>query len=191
MRLGPSWQGHRWLRHSLVVTLVSALAAVSCSGCADAQDSGDSWVGTWATAPVVLPPPQDGAPQGLGGESVRIQDQTVRQIVHTSISGSVVRVAVSNFFGTGPLEVGAAHLALRADGAGIDAASARPLQFGGGGGGDGRGRLDDGERPGRASGAGLGRSGHRLLSAWRFRGGRRRRHLPPPRFDYQLPVDDR
>ena len=131
MRLGTLMRGRRWLRHTLVATLVSALAAVSFSGCADAQDGGDSWVGTWATAPVVLPPPQDGVPQSLGGAPVRIQDQTVRQIVHTSIGGSVVRVAVSNFFGTGPLEVGAAHLALRADGAGIDAASARPLHFGG------------------------------------------------------------
>jgi len=131
MRLGTVQQGHRWLRHTLAVTLVSALAAVSFSGCADAQEGRNTWVGTWATAPIVLPPPRDGVPQGLGGEPVRIQDQTVRQIVHTSIGGSVVRVTVSNFFGTDPLEVGAAHVALRADGAGIDAGTARPLLFGG------------------------------------------------------------
>ena len=131
MKLGTVRQGRRWLRHTLVVALVSALAAVSFSGCADAQEGGSTWVGTWATAPVVLPPPREGVPQGLGGAPVRIQDQTVRQIVHTSIGGSVVRVAVSNFFGTEPLEVGAAHVALRADGAGIDAGTARPLLFGG------------------------------------------------------------
>ncbi len=133
MRLGTLWHGRRWLRQTLVITLVAALAVVSLPARALAQD-GATWVGTWATAPVVLPPPRDGAPQApqvLGPEPVRIQDQTVRQIVHTSIGGSAVRVAVSNFFGTRPLEVGAAHVALRVDGATIDTGAAGSLRFGG------------------------------------------------------------
>ena len=130
MRLGTLCQGHRRQRQILVVTLVAVLAAAFIPACAGTQDDGNTWVGTWATSPVVLPPPRDGAPQGLG-PAARIQDQTVRQIVHTSIGGSAVRVAVTNLFGSQPLEIGAAHVALRVDGASIDAETARPLQFGG------------------------------------------------------------
>ena len=131
MRLGTLGQGHRGRRQTLVITLVVALAAAIIPACGGAQDDANRWIGTWATSPVVLPPPQEGAPEGLGPAPARIQDQTVRQIVHTSIGGSGVRVAVTNLFGSQPLEIGAAHVALRVDGASIDAETARPLQFGG------------------------------------------------------------
>ena len=117
MRLGSLWQRHCLLRYSLVVTLLAVLAVVSFSPVASGQDDGDTWVGTWATAAVVLPPPQDGAPGGQGAGPVRIQNQTVRQIVRTSIGGTAVRVAVTNLFGSRPLEIGAAPVALRVDGA--------------------------------------------------------------------------
>ena len=131
MTLGTLWQGHRWRRQTLTVALAVALAAALIPACGGAPDNGNAWVGTWATSPVVLPPPQNGAPQGLGPALGRIQDQTMRQIVHTSIGGAAVRVSVTNLFGTRPLEIGAAHVALRVDGASIDAETARPLQFGG------------------------------------------------------------
>ena len=130
MKLATPWQGPRWPRRTLLVTLVAALAAGFIPACAGAPDDSSTWVGTWATSPVVLPPQQEGAPQLLG-PATRIQDQTVRQIVHTSIGGSGVRVAVTNLFGSQPLEIGGAHIALRVDGASIDADTARPLQFGG------------------------------------------------------------
>ena len=43
-------------------------------------------------------------------------NQTLRQIVHTSIGGDRVRVVLSNAFGTAPLEIGAADIALREQG---------------------------------------------------------------------------
>jgi lysophospholipase L1-like esterase len=60
-----------------------------------------------------------------------VQDQTLRQIVHTSIGGERVRVVLSNVFGTTPLEIGAAALALRKSGAGVEPASIKKLTFGG------------------------------------------------------------
>ena len=42
-----------------------------------------------------------------------MSNQTVRQIVHTSLGGRRIRVVLSNAFGTAPLSIGAAHAALR------------------------------------------------------------------------------
>jgi lysophospholipase L1-like esterase len=58
-------------------------------------------------------------------------NQTLREIVRASIGGARVRVVLSNAFGTVPLAVGAAHVALRGSGASIVPASARGLTFGG------------------------------------------------------------
>ena len=95
--------------------------------------STDRWAGTWATAAVVRPgppraparatrPPQGQTvqrPQGRGGRGnqqlLTFDNQTLRQIVRVSLGGERVRVVLSNAFGTEPLVVSAAHIALRAD----------------------------------------------------------------------------
>jgi lysophospholipase L1-like esterase len=60
-----------------------------------------------------------------------VTNQTIRQIVRTSIGGSRVRVVLSNAFGTAPLEIGAGHVALRDKDAAIVASSAKPLRVSG------------------------------------------------------------
>jgi lysophospholipase L1-like esterase len=104
---------------------------------------GERWVGTWATAvmlrvpPGQTPPAADGrggqaaAGQGLAASPLNFNNQTLRQIVHVSLGGERVRVVFSNAYGTSPLEIGAAHVALRSEGAAIVPQSARALRFGG------------------------------------------------------------
>jgi lysophospholipase L1-like esterase len=66
-----------------------------------------------------------------------ISRQTLRLIIHTSIGGRQVRIWLSNRFGTAPLKVGAAHIALSSDAnpgpdadmSVIQAASDRTLTF--------------------------------------------------------------
>lgn len=82
----------------------------------------DHWVGTWATSPVALP-----NPEGKYGTA----DTTYREIVHVTLAGSAVRIILSNEFGTDPLTIGAAHLALSAGGNEIALSSANTLTFGG------------------------------------------------------------
>ncbi len=89
----------------------------------------DHWVGTWATAAV--PRPQAAPPAGRGPAPLNFHNQTLRQIVHTSLGGDRVRVVLSNAFGTSPLPVGAASVALRQKDAAIVAATTRALTFGG------------------------------------------------------------
>jgi lysophospholipase L1-like esterase len=80
------------------------------------------WTGTWGAAPA-------SGPQGDGVES--FSEQTVRLIVHTSVGGTQVRIRLSNEFGSTPMRVGAAHIALRKSGADIVPGSDRVLSFGG------------------------------------------------------------
>ena len=81
----------------------------------------DHWVGTWGTA--VVQRPHQGP--------LNLNNETLRQIVHTSIGGSRVRVVFTNQFGTAPLTIGAASLALRDKESALVPNSTRPLMFGG------------------------------------------------------------
>src|SRR5205823_2633854 len=76
-------------------------------------------------------PPPGGGRAGAPPAPINFKNQTLREIVHVSLGGDRVRVVLSNAFGTLPLEVGAAHVALRDKDAAIKAGSDRPLTFGG------------------------------------------------------------
>jgi len=76
--------------------------------------------GAGATGGAPRPPP-----------AATVQNQTLREIVHTSIGGDKVRVVLSNVFGTAPLEIGNAAIALQSDGAAVDPASIKKLTFSG------------------------------------------------------------
>jgi len=76
-------------------------------------------------------PPAPGPGRGFGGPPLNFTNQTLRQIVHASVGGDRVRVVFSNAFGTAPLVVGGAHIAVRDKGAAIVANSGRALTFSG------------------------------------------------------------
>ncbi|MEO5740532.1 MAG: SGNH/GDSL hydrolase family protein, partial [Vicinamibacterales bacterium] len=58
-------------------------------------------------------------------------NQTLRQVIHTSVGGSRMRVVLSNAFSTSPVTIGAAHIALRDKDDAIRATHGRPLTFSG------------------------------------------------------------
>jgi lysophospholipase L1-like esterase len=99
------------------------------------------WVGTWATSPVgrsAVPPPPPAAPAtaaatGRGNAPAPMvpNNQTLREIVHTSLGGDAVRIVLANSFGTSPLTVGAASVALRESGSAIVTTTSHPVTFGG------------------------------------------------------------
>ena len=82
-----------------------------------------------AAAPAAPAPPAGG--RGGFPAPVTISNQTVRQIVRVSVGGDRLRVVLSNAFGTSPVEIGAAHVALREHDAVVKASSVKPLTFGG------------------------------------------------------------
>jgi lysophospholipase L1-like esterase len=67
-------------------------------------------------------------------DTTAFENQTIRQIVHTSIAGSALRVRLSNEFGKQALKLGEVHIARRAAGteeASIEPGTDRRLTFGG------------------------------------------------------------
>jgi lysophospholipase L1-like esterase len=86
-------------------------------------DEAARWVGTWATAPTAVP--ESGAE--------RLEDVTVRQVVHLSIGGDQLRLRLTNEFGTEALVLGEVHVAVRDgdEGTDIDPATDRTVTFGG------------------------------------------------------------
>jgi lysophospholipase L1-like esterase len=84
------------------------------------------WVGTWGAAPSPQLPVAE-----MESQKLVFHHQTLREIVHISIGGDNVRVRLSNAFGTEPVEIGAAHVAVISSGSAIDPATDHALAFGG------------------------------------------------------------
>ena len=85
------------------------------------------WVVTWGASPA----PQLADASQMRAAKLEFDNQTLREIVHTSIGSDTVRVRLSNAYGQQAVEIGAAHIALRAKGSAIVAGSDRSLTFSG------------------------------------------------------------
>jgi lysophospholipase L1-like esterase len=83
------------------------------------MSGGDKWVGIWAAAPAPA--------EGFAG----FNNPTIRMHPRISIGGERLRVRISNAYGTRPLAIGAAQIALRDKGPAIVRGSGRKLSFGG------------------------------------------------------------
>jgi lysophospholipase L1-like esterase len=112
-------------RNTLTLALSPVLALALCAPPLFAKSNDKQWVGTWASAPL-LDAHQKPAEElfALGG-----QGATLREVVHVSIGGEMVRVRFSNLYGTAPLVIGAAEVAQSVKGAAIVAGSGKALTF--------------------------------------------------------------
>lgn len=105
----------------LAATLIFFLGSVAL-----AQKTPQLWIATWGTSQQIPEPANTLPPADL-------RDATLRQIFHLSIAGTVLRVHLSNAFGTEPLHFTSVHIArpLAPDSAAIDPATDRALSFNG------------------------------------------------------------
>jgi lysophospholipase L1-like esterase len=111
---------------------LALMGCVALASCALAQaglqpaSAAPVWVASWGTSQQV-PEPQNALPV----EDLR--DATVRQIFHLSAGGPVLRVHVSNAFGTEALHLTSVHIAraLSPSSSAIDVKSDQPLTFAG------------------------------------------------------------
>jgi lysophospholipase L1-like esterase len=109
---------HLWRLPAAVVLLV-AVAAGSIGGAA-ADGSRSQWYAAWGFSQ-----------QGLEPATTNMTDATARMIARPTISGSHLRVQIQNTFGTVPLTIGSAAIAVRINGAQLAPGSTVPLTFGG------------------------------------------------------------
>jgi lysophospholipase L1-like esterase len=105
-----------WVLAVCLIALMTASAPTAARASTDAAAAGP-WTGTWAVSPQ------------SGGAS--FNQQTLRQIVHTSIGGTSARVQISNVFGSQPLAVADVHVAQRSSGSSVVAGTDRVVTFGG------------------------------------------------------------
>jgi len=110
----------RALKLPLALALIAALNA--------AQASADSWISSWTANPQAIWGSELPLPTRIPAS---LADQTVRQVLRVSGGGKQVRVVLSNEYGSQPLQIGAAHVALAAAGSAIVGVSDRPLTFSG------------------------------------------------------------
>ena len=149
-------ESQTWLPISAAVAAAFAVALAAVHPLVSAQGSADRWVGTWSTAEVgrpqtppppapVLPPfmanqcpaPAPATPPSPTGQAfapmpfTHFTNQTLRQVVHTSLGGSKARVVLSNAYGTAPMTIGAGSIALHDKKGTIQTGSSRALNFSG------------------------------------------------------------
>jgi lysophospholipase L1-like esterase len=107
-----------------VALLLTVLGTILSPGCHAVEKH---WVVSWGTSPA--PAPTDAA--SARKEGLELDHQTLREIVHLSIGGPMVRVRLSNVFGKESLRIGSAHVALRGNGSSIARDSDHVLTFSG------------------------------------------------------------
>jgi lysophospholipase L1-like esterase len=114
----------RLRRPSLLAILTAALCCLVPRTAALAGDDHSSrstpnWSGTWSASPQT------------GFLASDFNQRSVRNIVHASIGGRRLRLRLSNAFGTAPLVIEAAHVAIRSAGASIVPGTDRLVSFSG------------------------------------------------------------
>src|SRR5260370_9335855 len=81
-----------------------ALAMGCLSVLASGDDGAQRWVTTWTTSNVASDRP------------VAFSNQTIREVVHTTIGGNAVRIRLSNTFGTRSIRLDAVFIGLQKTG---------------------------------------------------------------------------
>ena len=103
------------MRRILLVTAAALMMATP----AFAADKA-TWVPTWFAPP-----------EPVADAPAMLQDQTVRQVVHTTAGGNIVRLKVSNAYGAAPLHIDGAAVGDRANGGNVLPGTNATVAFGG------------------------------------------------------------
>lgn len=116
-----------------LLTTIALVIFVTAPGFAQTKPA-DHWVATWTTAlvarPAVLPPAAPNAAP-VNPPALTPNNQTLRQIVRISIAGTRARVVFANTFGTAPVNIGGASMAVHDKDQDIVASSLRKLTVNG------------------------------------------------------------
>ena len=121
----------RLIRLGLLAAAVLLVLAATIAAFVDSRPAtaarrgfgGDGWVTSWSASPQVATP---GTLVAAG-----FNNQTVRDIIFTSVGGDPVRLELTNAFGTSPLRVGHVTMAVAGPGASVAPGTIHQVTFGG------------------------------------------------------------
>ena len=131
--MGAGSRAGRWpasrlilLGAAVLLVLAATIAVVASSRPADAARRGparESWVTSWSAGP------QAAAPRTLAAAG--FDNQTVREIIFSSVGGDPIRLELTNVFGASPLQVGRVTVAVAGPGAAVVPGTIHAVTFGG------------------------------------------------------------
>ncbi len=123
----PSSAG-KWLLAKRIFPAFALVGVLSASAMTVRAQEAHKWIGTWTASPQAL---WDGDFPLSTNVPFNLWNQTIRMVTQVSLGGKQARVALSNEYGSRPLVIGGAHVALTDSEAKIVHGSDRPLTFGG------------------------------------------------------------
>ena len=85
-------------------------------------------ISTWSASPQPIPPPHIAAPEMA---ALKLSNQTLRLAATISLGGQKPRLVLSNLYGTAPLKIDAAHVALARPNGAIEPGSGHAVAFDG------------------------------------------------------------
>ena len=109
-----------YTRHIALYTLSAAIGLmVTFFSFLAAENPSQHWVATWSTSNAAVPDP------------ATFKNQTLREIIHTSVGGQAVRIRLANTFGTQAVTFDSVYAGLQKSGASLVAGSNHAVTFGG------------------------------------------------------------
>ncbi len=111
--------------------LAGVLALPAASAAASSRDHHESgrWVATWAASPMPATPVSLAAKDDFSAKGFR--DQTIRNIVWTSVGGQAARIRLSNRFGRRPITFRQVDIGIAGAGAAVRAGTSHLVTFDG------------------------------------------------------------
>lgn len=103
--------------------LLSAFSVIAMSVAASAANDGGEWTATWAAAPQLAA----GLDMPAGSD---LSESALRQVIHVSTGGDVLRLKLSNEYSKVPVEIKSVYVATAKDSCDIDVKTAEYLHFG-------------------------------------------------------------
>ena len=119
------------MRNYVLLLCTVAFAAVLPSGTTTENKAEQHWVATWITSNQDLSSPQMALVSSAYHDLTEFKNQTIREIIHTTIGGMAIRIRLDNTFGAQAVTFDAVFVGKQKQGASLIAGSNHAVTFGG------------------------------------------------------------
>jgi len=114
-----------------VLLWILAVATALPSATGTENKTSDDWIATWITANQDLSNPEMILVSNAYHDLTEFNNQTIREIIHTTIAGHAIRIRLDNTFGRHPVTFDAVYVGKQKQGASLQAGSNHAVTFGG------------------------------------------------------------